>query len=367
MRISRDSLSRVVKILDLPTMPAGIAPATHIGIKSQKGGIQLCLSSDLSVQVTLEGQEPLTLPTEGLAVDRRAFMSFLNNSPLTSDYEFSMKEVGVLLIKQGSRHAKLQLTKPDWDYGEWPLAAPDMVLELTRDLLSILRCARICASDQPIVPQLNVVYVDINKALFVFSTNDLVACLGRCSYQGAGKVLLPNNFIDILDYDNLNRVLVKGLVVGLEMGTTRIWAQAPEEASTLFPIDQLKKILVETRKTPVSLTCSAEALSHQCRVFCGYLSGAPKTDWVMRLSGSKGKNLELVAETSYAKFKDSMEANVLQPSVKAQLNLDVMTPILELITKTGGVIELTATPSLCHIKTGHYEFLMSQQVEEKAQ
>ena len=118
-------------------------------------GVRLSLSSSVSVSVMLE--QPLGLG-ELRAVDRRILFPFVR-----AGGEYTLRVSGDrLAARQGRRKAAMLTVPVDWGYGDWEShMSASKTLALPSGFDDLLRCGALCASEDPMLPQLCVIYAEL--------------------------------------------------------------------------------------------------------------------------------------------------------------------------------------------------------------
>lgn len=356
MKVSGKKLKRTCDLLGLVPSTPGVPSSMFVSFASTEKGLVLKLSSDVSVSTSVAGLDlKVTTP---FAVDRRVLFPFIREE---GEYDVDFKD-GQLLLKQGRRKAELRTVKIDWSYGEWE-SQKTHSLKITSDLMDAIRCAKFCASDDPILPELNCVWIEFGKQSFTFASNDLIMCCnrGKAVETDSVGVAFPLALIDVLVAEDISEVMIGKGVVGGRIDGTRLWAQAPQKAWKQFPVNRLKKLIVDSRSTKGAFQTDMKSLVSMCAMFTGYLSNLPRQEWGLNVEvGEDSVNVE--AKTSVAKFEDTLPATIRTSGTVMDLNLSVLAPIVAFLDGRAEKVSFTKSAGTVHVLAGTYEFLLSQKV-----
>jgi len=357
MKIPGKKIKRTCDLLNLVPSTPGVPSSIFVQLASIEKGLDMRLSAEVSVSTCVQGLD-LNLKNP-VAVDRRVLFPFIQSDE--GEYDIEFKD-GQLLIKHGRRRAELRTVKIDWTYGAWD-AQKTQSLKITPDLMDAIRCAKFCASEDPILPELNCVWIEFGKQAFTFASNDLIMCCnrGKAVESESVGIAFPLALIDVLVAEDISEVLLGKGTVGGKIDGTRLWAQAPQKASKAFPVTRLKKLIVDSRSTKGAFQTDMKDLVELCANFTVYLSNLPRTEWGLNVEvGEDVVNIE--AKTSVARFQDRLPATIKAAGTVMDLNLSVLAPIIAFLDGRAEKVTFTKSGGTVHILAGGYEFLLSQKV-----
>lgn len=355
MKISGKKLKRTCDLLNLVPPTPGVPSSMFVSFATIEKGLDLRLSADVSVSTCLAGAE-LKLKTP-CAVDRRVLFPFIREE---GEYDLDIKD-NQLWIREGRRKAELRTVKIEWSYGDWD-GQKVKSLKITPELMDAIRCAKYCASSDPILPELNCVWLEFGDRTFTFASNDLIMCCnrGKRVESATTGVAFPLALIDVLSAEDISEVMIGKGVVGGRVDGTRLWAQAPEKAWKQFPVRRLKKLIVDSRASKAAFHADMKSLVSLCSMFTAYLSNLPQQEWGLHVD--VGESVVVEAKTSVARFEDRLVATVKTSGIVLDLNLAVLGPIVAFLDGKAEKVVVTKAGGVIHILAGGYEFLLSQKV-----
>lgn len=379
-KISGDKLRRAFDLLSLVPSDKGEAPSVFVGMKSVQGGVQLSLSSILSVTARVDCE--LEIP-EGRAVDRRLLFPFVK-----SGGEYSMKYADdKLIVQQGRRRAAILTVPVEWSYGDWESVEKEaMQVALPDGFADMLAAGKLCASTETSVPRLNAVYAEIGEGgMLTMASNNMI--LGQASKVAAsdpppdekpakkgkkgkkGKkqkaasvagdpLVFSVAMVDPLIKEKIGEIMVSDRMMGFAADGARVWGQSPEEAWTKFPKDKMEQLLADGRESPVVLTCATKDLAAVCKEFAGYLGNVKSDEWDLEIRSEKGK-AHVQAKTAYGDFEDDLKAEI-GDDASVSVNLSMLSPVVDFLSSREDSVQISASEAFCAIRAGVYEFLLSR-------
>ena len=344
----------IQQLLDLVPQQPGIPSSVFVGIRIEKGLATFLLHSTISVEARVKTD----LQDGFYSVDRRILFPFLES--LNDSCKISIKD-GTLSLVSGGRSAKIKIIEPNWSYGsiDWKKFKSH---DLPEDFLDLLSQVRLCATDDPVNPEINCVYVEFSKKSYMFSTNDLILCTAAGDHVMKSNMCwaVPIHLIDVFPKLKPQSILVYGHTMGIRTDFGSAWADAPEKAWKEFPAKRIKNIIVKSRKMPTLFSIEMPVLVELCDRFVRYLGNIPKQEWALKIDvQSKSEGL-ISAQTSYASFQESIPIKGTKKG-SVEINLGVVKPVFQNIKGFDGRITISESrDSVCYMHAGRYEFIASQ-------
>ncbi len=357
MEVSAEQVKSLRQLLALVSPQPGVPSSTFIGLRIQKKEVLFSLSSMVSVQAKIASD----LPDGFWAIDRRILLPFLESTDAA--VVLSIKDE-TLHVQSGRRKANLKLVQPNWTYNSIDLTKFKR-FPITEALHEMLTQVRVCASDDPVLPEVNCVHIEFGKREYFFSTNDLILCMA----VGVSKPIaeniswsVPIHLIDAVAQLSANEILVNGRVMAVSTEAGTVWGAAPEKSWDSFPKKRIKDLIVKMRKAPLLFSVKASVLSEVCQRFQRYLSYIPKNEWVLKVETLSDTKAKVTSTSSYATFTEGLiiESNAMGST---ELNLALVGPVLTMLTNSDvDVLVSQVQDHLCFISIGAYQFLISQRV-----
>ncbi len=356
MKVGAEVFTKACHMLDLVPMMPMLPSSVFIGFR--KGG-SWRLSSTLGASV----QFPEMIEVSRGALDRRILFPFVFAGTSDRDYEIEFEKERVL-VRQGRRKVQIRKVPVDWNYGDWTEGDKVLNLKLFPELVSALECAVLCATNDPILLELNCVYMEFADKLRILASNDLVMCCGTTKglemWNGV-SLAFPLALVPVIKNERLKSVAVRKGAAKVTVERAQLWGQVPQKAEREFPKKRLRNLLAQARKSREDCcTMKMGSLVRVCELFSKYLTNLPRTEWELIFeTGERG--VAIRANTTVAEFQDMVTADVKKTGVKMGINLAVLGPIVALLK---GKIEharfAMAGSDICYLAAGGYEFLLSQ-------
>ena len=355
MRLELEQIKGLRQTLELVASQPGVPGSVFVGIRPGKGVTSFLLTSVLSAEYRVKGE----LSDKVMAVDRRLLFPFLDS--LTDACEFSIDGES-LKLKSGKRKADLRLVTPNWSYQTVNVSQFNKY-PLPEIFMKTMVHVRSCASDDPVLPEVNCVHVEFSSRSFLFSTNDLILCSAVGSDKKVGVKeaawAVPTPIIDAIQKLSCSEILVHGQTFAIKTSGGLVWGSAPDKAWKEFPKDRIKKLIVGMRKTPMLLSLKASVLSDLCQQFTKYLSHIPKEEWMIHLKVVSKTVGEIYSKSAYAEFRDEVPIKAASTG-EVEVNLALIGSVF-LATDPASIISISqAKDSVCYVQTNRGEFLISQ-------
>lgn len=356
MQLSIEVIKGIQQLLETVPAQPGVPSSVFVGLRIQKGLATFLLHSTVSVEARVKTD----LQDGFYSIDRRILFPFWDS--LVDGCKMTIKD-GDLLLESRNRKAKIKIIEPNWSYGaiDWKKFKSH---ELPEDFLEILSQVRLCATDDPVNPEINCVYVEFGKKSYVFSTNDLILCTaaGEHMMKAADYWAVPIHLIDIFPKLKPSRILVYGHTMGIRTDFGSAWADAPEKAWKEFPAKRIKNIIVKSRKMPTLFSMEMPVFVELCDRFARYLGNIPKQEWALKVDVQSKTEGQVSCKTSYASFSEAIKVRG-EKTGSVELNLGVIKPVFSNIGELKDRVMISQSEnSICYMRTGQFEFMVSQRV-----
>lgn len=319
-------------VLNVPAK-SGVVSSEYIRFTKTTEGTLLTLAADIAGQAHLTDTFPFKKP---IYLDRRLFEPFVSAGRDLKGgiYTLAMKKDGVLTVKHGSRVGIFSVHKKVSGYSDVPDYKKAQTMRIYESWTKIMQCAVACATDDPVTPQLNCVYVVPNeKNLILYASNTKVAFIGRGRTKKlpSSPIAFPLLLASRIEGNDMESVTWddKSATVSSERGC--LWQPVKSAARKRFPQKDLDKLVADLKTLKPTLSISAEDMGIQTERLAGYLAAVSREDLVLRIKASKDdKRAKLVSGTGETLFTEHV--TLLKPAradVNLQWPLDEVLPALE--------------------------------------
>ena len=277
------------------------------------------------------------------------------------DYDIALRKESIL-ITQGKRKANLQLSDAGASSGSDEQRDGKIeTIPLNDDLRDAIVCARLCASEDLVLPEINCIWIEAGKKTKIFSSNDAALCFANCDTEWKDGTAFPLPLVDAIAKLKVDTVIRRDRIFGIRMERGILWAQAPDKAWDAFPADRVKNLVVAARKAVGGFEIQTAAFAAMLDTFGGYLAGGSKSDAELKLSGAKGKSLNIGGKTLFAEFADIADADVSAP-VALALGLPDLSRVMGFLKGRSETVKVVPQGKVAHITAGRYEFIFSLRV-----
>lgn len=340
--VQKSDLEYALSIVLNVSAKNGVISSEYIKVSKTDDGAVITLAADMAAEAYLVGE---AFPfKKSLFIDRRLFEPFINaGKELKGDtYTLSMKKDGVLTVKHGSRVGIFSVYKKVAGYHDIPrYDSSAQKMRVYESWTKIMQCAAACATDDPVVPQLNCVYVAPSgtKELTMYASNTKVVFVGRGTTKKLPKhpIAFPLILVKALDGNDMENVTWNNKSACLTSERGAIWQPVKSAARKHFPKDELDTLLTAMQKHSAIMTVAAEDMGNAAERIAVYLSAVSREDLVLRIFASKDdRRIKLVAGTGETIFTEHL--NLLKPAkADAELHwpLDEVLPTLEFCKNQG--------------------------------
>jgi hypothetical protein len=337
--LSKIDLEYALRLVCNVPAKSGVVCSEYIRFSKHNSGTLLTLAADLAAQAFLSESFPFK---KSLYIDRRLFEPFVSAGKELkgNTYTLAMKKDGVLTIKHGSRVAVFAVHKKVSGYSDAPVYDKPQNTRIYESWTKIMQCAVACATDDPVTPTLNCVYVvPKEQHLILYSSNTKVVFVGKGRTKKLPKSAiafplilasrLEGNDMETVTWDN------KSACLSSERGT--IWQPVKSAARKHFPYKDMDTLVDTFKTTKPVLSIAAEDMGIQAERIADYLAAVSREDLVLRIKASKDdKRAKLVSGTGETLFTEHL--TLLKPAradVELHWPLDEVLPALEFSKNQG--------------------------------
>ena len=376
--IRRSKLIKKLTLLDLIQEKVGLSSSEFFRIRGKGDKVIISTASYAMGEVTIIGKGKWP-SKHSLYIDRRVFLPFIYASKEIKNrhpFRFTVEKAS-LNVQHGSRSGQFLSQNDVKGYGSLHrlLKEKESSIPVSDDMLTLLRCGQNCAVSDAIEPKLNCVFVD--KGRMVVET---FAASARMYFMGTGSIgkkdkirhaiPFPLTLIPFLSEESLKKVCWRGKCIVLEFEDGYIWQEVSQEALDKFPIAEIRKNALHTKKMPVIFTVSSRRLSKLMVRLGYYLQKADKKDWVVKIRGKKrSDSVMLSASIPGVRFEESVSiVNKLDKDVKINWPLDCLKAVFQFLStktkKLGLVVRMDKKQGVSYITAGNFWFTVTSKQEK---
>jgi hypothetical protein len=307
--VAKEALEVVINLLENVPTRNGIKSSEFIKVSSHgKDGAVFHLSSTLYGKAILRTGEPF--PFEDLFLDRRLFIPFVNGGreSRSSDYIFIGDEKQ-LTVKHGSRRAVYSHTKPISGYEDPKDIDKANVTPIQKKLSQMIDCASSCATDDPITPTLNAVYVmQHGKIIEAMSSNQRLVFLGKVTTEKKpleGTIAFPLGLVQTLRQEGATKLHWTNKIALVEFPKGKVWQAVKVAARKNFPYKDIRRYVKQGLQDQHLCSIPSAVFAKACDRLSGYTSALDSSDLALEVHLVKGsKKVQLKAGVEASKFTE---------------------------------------------------------------
>jgi len=310
--VPKDSLETVISLID--TIPAknGIKASEFIKVsRAGKDGAFFHLSSTLFGKGLIRTGEQF--PFEGdLFLDRRLFVPFVNGGKESkaSDYIF-LSNSKQLLVKHGSRKAFYANGIEIGGYEE-PQIDGANVTSVSKKWAQMLDCAATCATDDPITPTLNCVYItQSGNTIELLASNQRMVFYGKVPTDKKLKsdIAFPLGLVQTLREDGVTKLLWTNKFALVEFPKGKIWSAVKSVARKNFPVKDVRHHVKKLSAEPQVCSIQSSVFAKASDRLSSYTVALDNSDLALEIHITKGsKKIELKAGVADSKFTETIHS-----------------------------------------------------------
>lgn len=363
--IEKNKMLEALSVLDLIPQ-TGIPSSEFVRITRDTRGAtlwSLCGTASADARVVGKGEWPYKKP---FYINRRALLPFVQ-AVLNTKKPFEFSKLGkTLLLRQGKRKARFSMQTEVSGYG-FSKKQKAREIMLSPGAKNLIFTAHQCATEDPIVPQLNCVYVERNsKHVDIMATNQKIVFLARTSKKKSRlrKIIFPLFLVELLNKGNPDKIFYDDKYMAFQFPSTVIVQPLPRKAQNSFPIKSIVELFSDVEKYPVLFRADCANFSKVVERLSSYLVSVAKQNWVLRLSGNAAaKELILSSHLPMGSFKEYAHVKEIREDFILQWPLDMMLPIFEYIKQQRGVnFEVRKSKSASYLSVGEIKVALPERV-----
>lgn len=344
--IAKEALEGALAIVNNVPPRNGIKASEFIKIsREEKDAASFSLTSDVMAKAVVRTGD-LFPWKKNLFLDRRLFSPFVDmgkesRSPL---YTFILKSNGSILVKHGGRKAIYEKPSEVTGYENLPNIDDIKTSALDKEWIDLVDAAKQCATDDPVSPQFNCVFLNPTKnGLEIYSGNGRVVFQGKASKTKSLKtpIAFPLLLVEALLLENAQKLLWTRKFAMISFPKGKIWQAVKIAAQKNFPLDDARSMVRAAKKDPVVMILPASTMSRVANRIASYVAALSRESLVLSIvleKGSRTASIESGSEQS--KFHEmvrlSKRATV---STTIEWPLEHVMPIL-LFCKEDGQMKL---------------------------
>lgn len=308
--VSKESLEIAMQLLEnIPTRnkvkSSEFIKVTRLG----KDGVEMHLASTIAGKVTIRTGELFPFKKD-LFLDRRLFSPFVagGKEGKSSEYSF-IGSNNQLIVKHGNRRATYTHSLPIAGYEEPQNLADANTMSINKKWTMLIDCAENFATDDPITPTLNCVYVvQSGKYIEAMSSNQRLVFYGKADADKKplkGSIAFPLGLVKALRQEGATKLLWTNKLALVEFTKGKIWQAVKTAARKSFPYKDIKQIVEKITKEPIVCSISSGVLSKAANRLAGYTVALDSADLALEVHLQKGsKKIFLKAGVADSKFTE---------------------------------------------------------------
>src|SRR5580765_4735962 len=302
--------------------------------------ISTAASAVAEVGLTGTGTWPLRRP---FYADRGIFSPFVNVAQEMRNknrFQFYLKS-GNLHIDHGNRYEDFLPQPSVMGYARLPkFKVKPNRLNLTPELLEMMKCAATCAASELQAPHLSCVYmVPTTKGVSLYATNLKVVFKASAAVELGEEVNdaipFPLSIIDAAGADGVKSVLWAEDCAIAKFPGGRIWQTVSEQARTGFPVNEIRSSLEKGTKDLNVFSVSAYKFAKMVDRLTQYLQSVRKEDWVIVILSTQNANaLSVLIKLPHVTIREKI--GTLEPvkrDFRLEWPLDMIAPVLQFVGK----------------------------------
>lgn len=308
-QVPKEALETVVALLENIPARNKVKSSEFIKVSKQgKDGASFHLSSVLGGKAALRTGEPFPFEND-LFLDRRLFVPFVagGKESKSSDYIFIGNE-STLTVKHGHRKAVYTYAIAIPGYEEPTNLEKANVVAIGKKWTSIIDCAENCATDDPITPSLNCVYVmQTGKHVEAMSSNQRLVFYGRAEADKKpfADIAFPLGLVGALRSEGAAKLTWTNKVAIVEFPKGKIWQAVKTAARKTFPHKDIRALVSAAVKDPCVCTIVSNGFVKAADRLAGYVTALDSADLALEIHLTKGsKKVRLVSGVADSKFDE---------------------------------------------------------------
>jgi hypothetical protein len=310
--VQKDSLEIVVDLLENVPTRNGIKSSEFIKVsKLGKDAATFHLASTLYGKGILHTGEKFPFEQD-LFLDRRLFFPFIKGGKesKSSDYLFIGSDTQ-LIVKHGNRRAVYTNALPISGYEEPNLDKANSS-PIQKRWVAMIDCAANAATDDPITPTLNAVYLtQTDKYIEVLASNQRLVFMGRVVSKKPlkGSIAFPLGLVQTLKQESAIKLFWTNKLACVEFPKGKVWQAVKTAARKSFPAADIRKMVKGLLHDKQLCSIPSSAFAKACNRLSDYTSALDDLDLALEIYLTKGsKKILLSAGVKDSKFTEQIYA-----------------------------------------------------------
>lgn len=349
-KIEKEKLKKALAILDLVPPQPGLPSSEFFRIEGREGRTVWTVASNVTgiIEIIGKGKWPYKEP---FYLDRRLFTPFVTVET-KSKFPFEFKEG--LWVRQGKRKAQFDKQAKISGYGFEPDGKLLEKVNLSEHIKELVYCARDCATEDPITPQLNCVYIQPNgKGTEVYATNQKIVYQGHSKTKAGIKkpIPMPLFLVTLIGHKELQEIHWKEKTMTLQFPKGQIWQTVSSKAAKGFPVESIKENMLKIQNYPLLFTIDSKRFVDILERLAGYLGAVKRQDWVLKLTGEKDNNeIKLSSRVPTGEFREIVKAARIFQDFNVEWPFDMVLPVFQYIkTRKESTVEVRSRKGITYV------------------
>lgn len=310
--IAKEALEGALAIINNVPPRNGIKASEFIKISREgKDAASFSLTSDVMAKAVVRTGDRFPFKQD-LFLDRRLFSPFVDmgkesRSPI---YSFILQSSGCIVVKHGGRKAIYEKASPITGYENLPNIEDIKTSSLDKEWIELVDAAKQCATDDPVSPQFNCVYLHpTNDGLEIYSGNGRVVFQGKAKKTKAIKqpIAFPLLLVDSLILENAQKLLWTRKFAMISFSKGKIWQAVKTAAQKNFPIADARALIRSARKDHVVMRLPASTMSRVANRIASYVAALSRESLVLSIVLEKGsRTASIESGSDQSKFHESV-------------------------------------------------------------
>lgn len=308
--VPKESLEAVVTLLEnVPTRNRVLSSEFIKVSKAGKDGATFHLASVLYGKALLRTGEEFPFDRD-LFLDRRLFIPFVQGGreSKATDYMFIGND-SQLSVRHGNRRAVYTYAQEIAGYEEPKDIDKANSTKIQKKLTQMIDCASNCATDDPITPTINCIYVrQAGKVIEAMSTNQLLVFYGRVTtdkHPLKDAIAFPLGLVQALRQEGAIKLLWNHKLALVEFPKGKIWQAVKTAARKSFPHKEIKAHVKKALSNPQICSVASGVFAKAADRLSSYTAALDSADLALEICLTKGsKKVQLKAGVADSLFTE---------------------------------------------------------------
>ena len=315
--VAKQELEAALALVTVVPPRGGTSSSEYIRVSKQDKQAIMQMASEIAAVANISSPYPFK---ESLYLDRRLFEPFVlgGRDLKAQDYVFKMNGSGLLTVKHGSRVAMYAKNRGAYGYSLGPIYKHARKGSLDDSWTKMLQCAVACATNDPVTPKFNCVYmVPTKDGVALYSSNTKIVFLGttHTKKKPEDKIAFPLLLASYADLDDMAYLTWDDKSATLSSPRGSIWQAVKVEARKAFPKKEIDNTVGILSKGKSLFLINSESLGTAAERISSYLTAVSREDLVLKMELTSGeKRMKLSSGTGATRFTEYVA--LAKPSVK---------------------------------------------------